>query len=152
MNGIRVATYPGGLPRGRSTSGGCRNGQEFGDLTMAPNTLAAGTLFGAGLLGLAGAVAAPAPVTPDEVAKDRAGFIPTHNPRPLPGQAVGVLAGNARQVMGLEGRSGPPDALAFRRGGASYRWVYVPAEGRPLITGLDVPVGDRGQKKRYPEL
>jgi hypothetical protein len=63
--------------------------------------------------------------------------------QPLPGSAIGVLVGSARGVMATEGRSGAPDALAFSSGGGSYRWVYVPVEGKPSIGRLMIPVGGK---------
>jgi hypothetical protein len=96
--------------------------------------------------------ATPTPGPPDEIVQDRTGFIPTQVNQPLPGKADGVLVSDVQPVMGLEGRGGPADALAFSRGGANYRWVYVPATGQALITNLDVRVGDQGQKKRSPAL
>jgi hypothetical protein len=99
--------------------------------------------------------AAPAPPPKEETVKDkdRAGFIPKNKYEPLPGQAVGVLVANVRDVMANDDRSGPPDALGFSRGGGSYRWVYVPAEGKAILTGLQVATGEKGGgRKLYPKL
>jgi hypothetical protein len=57
------------------------------------------------------------------------------------------------KVMAHDGRGGPPDAKAFSRDAQSYRWIYTPAPGKPLINNLQVPVGEKGEKKVvYPAL
>jgi hypothetical protein len=98
------------------------------------------------------AVAAFAAAIPQETVKDRANFIPYRKYAALPGTAVGLLVGEARAVLSLEGRSGPADAYCFSADGHSYRWVYLPARGKPQITNLQVPVGTRGEKRTYPAL
>lgn len=98
-------------------------------------------------------LAAPAPAVRNEIVKDRAGFIPTRKYQPLPGKVVGVLVSDVAPFMAHEGRYGPGAALGFSAGGNSYRWVYVPAEGRPLITNLSVRIGEKGDRTRtYPGL
>lgn len=99
------------------------------------------------------ALAAPVPVTTEPV-KDRKGFVPYRQYEPLPGKAVGVMVADVAPVMSHDGRGGPPDAIAFSRNAGSYRWVYTPAtEANPLITGLRVKVGEKGdQVKVYPKL
>jgi hypothetical protein len=67
---------------------------------------------------------------------------------PLPGTAIGVLAGNARKVIEEEGRSGPVDALYFSISGDSYRWVYVPVAEKPAIGVLTMPVGEKGEESQ----
>jgi hypothetical protein len=105
-------------------------------------------VFGATL-----ALAAPAPETTKDVIKDRAGFIPQRKYQSLPGNTIGVLVSNVAPMMNQEGRSGPPDAMAFSANGGSYRWIYVPVENKPLISGLQVKVGEKGEKtKIYPSL
>jgi hypothetical protein len=103
--------------------------------------LLAGCAFAAAL------AAAPAPADTDEAVKDRAAFIPQRKHKPLPGKVVGVLVSDVVKIMGYDGRGGPPDAMAFSRDNQSYRWVYVPAQDRGLINGLQVPVGEKGDKK-----
>ncbi len=102
---------------------------------------------------LAGVVlAVPVPVTVEPI-KDRKAFIPYRKYEPLPGKVVGVLVANVVAVMGQDGRSGPPDAIAFSRNAGSYRWVYTPTEANALITNLQVQVGEKGQQvKVYPKL
>ena len=55
-----------------------------------------------------------------------------------------MLVGDVVAMMGQDGRGGPPDAVAFSADGASYRWVYVPALGNPLISNLQVKTGEKG--------
>jgi len=99
------------------------------------------------------AAPAPAPAPTDEAVRDRATFLPVGKYQPLPGTAVGVLAGDIAPVVALDGRSGPPDAMGFGRDGMSYRWVYVPVERDPLITNLTLPVGEKGDRKAvFPSL
>src|SRR4051812_26647819 len=95
-------------------------------------------LFGASIV-----VAAPIPTvtTRDEVVTERAAFLPTGKYQPLPGTVIGVLASDIAPAVALDGRSGPPDAMGFGRAGMSYRWVYIPADGNPLISNLTLPVG-----------
>jgi hypothetical protein len=89
---------------------------------------------------------------PPETVKDRAGFLPQRKQQPLKGTAVGVLVSNPQPVLNLEGRSGPADSYCFSADGNSYRWVYVPTLEMPQITNLQVPVGDKGEKRTYPAL
>jgi hypothetical protein len=99
------------------------------------------------------ALAAPVPTGTTETLKDRTGFIPQRQYQPLPGKVVGVLVSDVAAVMGQEGRSGPPDAMGFSRGGGSYNWVYVPVEKDPLIRDLHVRTGEKGDAvKIYPRL
>jgi hypothetical protein len=105
--------------------------------------LAALGLFAACAGGLA---AAPAPTESDNVVKDRTSFLPVRKYQPLPGKVVGVLVSDVAKVMSLDGRGGPPDAMGFSRDSQSYRWIYVPVADKPLITGLTVPIGEKGEK------
>jgi hypothetical protein len=59
-----------------------------------------------------------------------------------------VVIGDVAATMGQEGRGGPPDAMGFSRDGCSYRWMYVPADGEVLVTGLNVPLGEKGDRSR----
>jgi hypothetical protein len=100
-------------------------------------------------------VAAPAPSIQEEKAPDRAGYIPERKYQALPGKMVGVLVSDVAKIMGNEGRSGPPDAMAFSSGGGSYRWAYVPAinGGPSIIQNLQVKIGAQGDQTRiYPAL
>ncbi len=73
--------------------------------------------------------------------------------QPLPGKVIGVLVSDVAKVMSLDGRGGPPDAMGFSRDGQSYRWMYVPVAEKPMITGLNVQVGEKGEKTvNYPKL
>ena len=101
------------------------------------------------LAAVSAAAAAPVPVgpPPDEAVTDRAAFLPTGRHQPLPGTVVGVLASDVAAAVARDGRSGPPDAMGFGRDGMSYRWVYLPADGNPLITNLTLPVGVKGDKR-----
>lgn len=99
------------------------------------------------------ALAAPAPPLTTETVKDRTAFVPYRKYQPLPSKVVGLLVGNVAPTMAAEGRFGPPDAMAFSSGGGSYRWTYVPVTDKPLITGLSVPLGEKGdRRKTYPSL
>jgi hypothetical protein len=49
--------------------------------------------------------------------------------------------------MESTGRKGPAEALYFSTGGSS-RWVYVPVQGKPLIGGLRLPVGEKGDRRQ----
>ncbi|MBX9678095.1 MAG: hypothetical protein K2X38_04965 [Gemmataceae bacterium] len=114
------------------------------------STLAA---FGFAAFGMV--FAAPAPQIQEDKAPDRVGYIPKAKYQPVPSRVVGVLVSDVVKVMGNEGRSGPPDAMAFSSGGGSYRWVYVPAiNGMPaIIQNLQVKVGAQGDQMRiYPAL
>jgi len=86
-----------------------------------------------------------------ETIKDRATYIPVRKYAAVPGKAVGVLL-SGKDMVALDGRSGPPDALTFSTDGNSYRWVYVPTQGNPLITNLRLPVGDKGEFQVFPAL
>jgi hypothetical protein len=66
----------------------------------------------------------------------------------LPGKVVGVLASNGQAVLAREGRQGPADALCLGSGAGSYRWLYVPVAKKPLIGGLNLRVGPKGDKTR----
>jgi hypothetical protein len=96
----------------------------------------------------AGGTAPPA----GDLIKDRADFLPRRKYLPLAGKAVGLLVHDGQPVLSTEGRSGPSDQLCFASGGASYRWVYVPTQGPPLITNLRVPVGTKGESQTYAAL
>ena len=111
-------------------------------------------LLTAALTAAALALAAPPPAPPEESDfKDRKEFIPNRRYQSLPGTTIGVLVGDVAAMMNQEGRSGPPDALAFSRDGGSYRWVYVPANGNAIISNLQVKVGEKGDKTVvYPAL
>jgi hypothetical protein len=105
--------------------------------------------------GILPAAAAPAPASARETwpEKERGSFVPTRKFRSLPGRAIGILVSNVREVMANDGRSGPADAMAFSVDGNSYYWIYVPSEGRPRISNLQVRVGEKGDKiKVYPAL
>ncbi|HJT76165.1 MAG TPA: hypothetical protein VJ739_03095, partial [Gemmataceae bacterium] len=99
--------------------------------------------------GVAAALALSQPAAAGEGGgKEAAGPIPVRQFQPLGGKAVGLLVGGGDGVLAGEGRRGPADALWFSTGGASYRAVYVPVAKRFLIGGLNVPVGERGEKTR----
>jgi hypothetical protein len=102
----------------------------------------------------AAVLAVPAPPPPEESeVKDRAAFIPTRKHQALAGTVVGVLVSDVGAMMGHDGRGGPTDAIGFSTAGNSYRWVYVLAEGNPLIANLNVKVGPKGDKTVvYPAL
>lgn len=111
----------------------------------------------AALLLTAALTALAAPLTfaqqAGEPIRDRTNFIPFRKHQPLPGKVVGVLLYDGQPVLHAEGRSGPNDQLVLGRNGASYRWVYVPTPNvKPVINNLQVPVGDRGEKKVYQAL
>src|SRR5436309_12899303 len=117
-----------------------------------PFRLAGAVLLAGALAGAVPATPAPPPAEEAQV-KDREEFIPNRKYQALPGTAVGVLVSDVGAMMGQEGRGGPPDALAFSARGGSYRWVYVPAAASPLISNLNVRVGERGDKTVvYPAL
>lgn len=109
--------------------------------------------FGVAAFGVV--LAAPAPQIQEDKAPDRAGYIPKAKYQQVPSRVVGVLVSDVVKVMGNEGRSGPPDAMAFSSGGGSYRWAYVPAiNGMPaIIQNLQVKIGAQGDQTRiYPAL
>ncbi|MBI3821854.1 MAG: hypothetical protein HY289_04135 [Planctomycetes bacterium] len=91
-------------------------------------------------------------VQAQETIKDRKGFIPNRKHAVVAGKAIGILLTDGAPILQLEGRSGPADQLVFSTGGNSYRWVYVPTQVNPLITNLQVPVGDKGEKAVYAAL
>ena len=91
-------------------------------------------------------------VSAQETFKDRKAFIPNRKQVAIGGKAIGILLTDGQPVLSSEGRSGPGDQLVFSSGGNSYRWVYVPTQDRPLITNLQVPVGDKGEKTVYASL
>ena len=101
------------------------------------------------LIAASAAAAAPVPAgpPPDEAVTDRSTYLPAGKYQPLAGTVVGVLASDVAPAVALDGRSGPPDAMGFGRDGMSYRWVYLPAAGTPLITNLTLPVGAKGDRK-----
>jgi hypothetical protein len=66
--------------------------------------------------------------------------------QPLPGKVVGVLVSGGQEVLGREGRKGPADAFCLGTGPGSYHWLYVPVDKKPIIGGLLVPVGEKGQE------
>lgn len=74
--------------------------------------------------------------------------IPTRKFQPLPGKAIGVLVSDPKAIMAREGRTGPSDALAFSRGGDSYRWVYVTVKEKPGLGTLLIAVGEKGDKMK----
>ncbi len=106
------------------------------------------------VLMLAGAWACGADVEPDDVVKDRKAYIPQRKHDPLKGKAVALLVNDVRAYMGFDGRGGPPDAMGLSLNNNSYRWIYVPTPDAksPLISGLNVDVGEKGGKKMYPKL
>ena len=90
---------------------------------------------------------------PEPIVREAKDFIPTRKYAPVKGTSVGILVSKVQDVMGRDGRSGPPDAMGFSTGGNSYRWVYWPVTEKPLITNLQVEVGLKGGKKKiYPSL
>ena len=99
-------------------------------------------------------VAADPLAEPDDLIQDRKSFFPWRSHQPFKGKMVGLLVSEVAGFMGYEGRSGPPDAMAFSVNGESYRWMYVPAKEKPLITNLQVEIGPvAGAKtKLYPAL
>jgi hypothetical protein len=90
--------------------------------------------------------------TAQETVKDRKSFIPNRKQAAVGGAAVGILLTDGQPILSTEGRSGPADQLVFSSGGNSYRWVYVPTQDKPMITNLQVPVGDKGEKTVYAAL
>ncbi len=99
--------------------------------------------------------AAPAPVTPPAVVKDRENFIPRQKYAPLPGKSIGLLVSDVTAKMQHDGRGGPPDSMGFSVNNGSYRWIYVPVEQRAdaIIFDLNVPAGEKGNlTQRYPLL
>ena len=101
-------------------------------------------------------LAAPVPkdTIPDTPVKSRAELVPFRKFQHIPGKAIGVLASDVAPVMSTDGRSGPPDAMAFSRNGQSYRWIYVVDNDKPMIQNLRVEVGETANAERvnYPSL
>src|SRR5678815_2013306 len=87
-----------------------------------------------------------------ETVKDRKAYIPNRKQVAVPGKAIGILLTDGQPILSTEGRSGPADQPVFSSGGNSYRWVYVPTQDKPMITNLQVPVGDKGEKTVYAAL
>jgi hypothetical protein len=110
--------------------------------------------WGGLLLASAWLLAADPVAEPDDVIKDRKSFFPYRDHKSLKGKVIGVVASEVAPFMGHEGRSGPPDAMAFSVNGESYRWMYVPAKDKAIITNLQVEIGEvAGAKtKTYPLL
>ncbi len=97
--------------------------------------------------------AAPVPKDTDEPVLDRKKYLPTREFQPRAGKVVGVVVSDVVGMMGRDGRSSQADALGFSSNGGSYNWMYVPMEGMPQITNLNVRVGEKGdQTVQYPKL
>ena len=98
--------------------------------------------------------AVPVPAAKSATIKDRANYIPRRKHVPLPGKIMAVLLPDGQAILNLEGRSGPANQLHMATGynGSSYRWVYVQVKERPMIGSLNLPVGDKGEKKRFDNL
>jgi hypothetical protein len=94
---------------------------------------------------LALALAAAPAVRAGDDTRDPADPFPRRRFQPLPGKAVGVLVADGQEVLGREGRKSPADALCLGTGPGSYRMLYVPVDKKPIIGGLNVPVGEKGQ-------
>jgi hypothetical protein len=94
-------------------------------------------------LALAAGVAPPARAGDD--GGDPTDPFPRRRFQALPGKVVGVLGADGQEVLGREGRKGPADALCLGTGPGSYRLLYVPVEKKPIIGGLLIPVGEKGQ-------
>src|SRR5919201_963537 len=84
--------------------------------TLGTFCLPAFILAGAALLSLS-----PAGASPPAVFRDGWAFFPERNFQPLPGRAVGILAGDSQSALQAENRNGPADALYFSADGTSYR-------------------------------
>lgn len=91
-------------------------------------------------------------VSAQETIKDRKSYFPNRKQAPVAGTAIGILLADGQPILSTEGRSGPADQLVFSSGGNSYRWVYVPTQDKPMITNLQVPIGDKGEKTVYAAL
>jgi hypothetical protein len=105
--------------------------------------------------GLVGVLRAEEPsAEPDDIIKDRKAFFPWRKHQAFQGKMVGLLVSDVAAFMGHEGRGGPPDAMGFSVNGESYRWIYVPVSEKPIITNLQVEIGEvAGAKtKTYPML
>src|SRR5262245_43968995 len=103
-----------------------------------PPRAASFPLLAAALLAAGVALAVPTRPSREETVKDRKSFIPERKLQALGGKVVGIVVGDPQPILSTEGRSGPPDSLCFSSGGASYRWVYVPAADSAIITNLQV--------------
>ncbi|MFQ3649307.1 MAG: hypothetical protein SNJ75_03160, partial [Gemmataceae bacterium] len=112
--------------------------------------------FACSLVVLAAAwlLAADPSTEPNDQIKDRKSFFPWRNYQPLKGKTVGLLVSDVAAFMGYEGRGGPPDAMGFSVNGQSYRWIYVPVSEKPIISNLQVEVGEKAgtKTKLYPAL
>jgi hypothetical protein len=110
--------------------------------------------FGMGIVGVLVAVVGAAADPPQEKGASAPGkdFFPKQKYQPLPGKVVGVLAAGAQSLLSTEGRTAPADALYLGCGSGSYRLLYVPVKKRPLIGAMFVPVGEKGQPKRFDSL
>jgi hypothetical protein len=79
--------------------------------------------------------------------------VPYRKYQSLPGKTIGILVSDVAKVMSHDGRGGPADAMAFSRDAQSYRWMYVPAQDKAIISNLNVHVGEKGDKTvTYPKL
>ena len=58
------------------------------------------------------------------------GVLPSQEFKSLSGNAIGVVIGDAADLLASEGRFGPKDAVAFSSGNSSYRWLYVPSSSQ----------------------
>jgi hypothetical protein len=96
--------------------------------------------------------AIPIPSGSNNTITDRKNFIPTRKFQPLPGKAIGVLVFDAQPVLAIESRGGPENQMCFGVGGNSYRWIYLPVEDKPAISFLYLPVGEKGERKRFDKL
>jgi len=83
--------------------------------------------------------------------EDAKGFIPFQKHAALPGKTIAVLVGEPDAVFQAEGRSGPPGQVGLGVGGVSYRWVYLPTDGKEMITNLSVELPN-GKTRVYPKL
>lgn len=105
------------------------------------------------LLALTAVLIGAALVQAQDTIKDRKGFFPNRKQVALKAKEIGILLTDGQPVLSTEGRSGPADQLVFSSNGNSYRWVYVPTtDTPPLISNLQIPVGDKGEKAVYPAL
>src|SRR5262245_1595882 len=96
--------------------------------------------------------ALPVPTGDNNKITDRKDFIPNRKFQALPGKAIGILVSEAEPVLNAEGRTGPKNQLCYAQSGCSYRWVYVPAQNKPMLPSLDLPIGEKGERKRFENL
>src|SRR5262249_47538290 len=96
--------------------------------------------------------ALPVPTGDNNRITDRKDFIPNRKFQALPGKAIGILVSDVEPVLNAEGRTGPKNQLCYAQNGCSYRWVYVPAQNKPTRPFLDLPIGDKGERKRFDNL